>query len=70
MKMDKITSDLIIANVLERWPQTVKVFVKHRMSCPGCFMSCFDTIEDAMRIYILSRETFLREINQSIQNED
>lgn len=64
MKKKPITSDLIIANVLDRWPQTVEVFLEHRMSCLGCYMSCFDTLEDAVQIYALSRDSFLAELNQ------
>lgn len=68
-KPDPITSDLIIADVLDRWPETIDVFLERRMSCPGCFMSCFDTLEDAAETYALDEDAFLRELNLAAQPE-
>ncbi len=67
MKKKPITSDLVIADVLNQWPQTVDVFLEHRMSCPGCYMSRFDTLEDAIQIYALSESAFLQELNCAAQ---
>jgi len=63
MKKKPITSDLIIAEVLDRWPRTIDVFLEHQMSCPGCYMSHFDTLEDAAQTYGLSEDAFLDELN-------
>lgn len=60
---------MIIANVLDRWPQTVAVFLEHRMSCPGCYMSRFDTLEDAIQIYAFAEDVFLRELNRAARLE-
>jgi hybrid cluster-associated redox disulfide protein len=69
MKKKPITSDLIIADVLDLWPQTVDVFLEHQMSCPGCYMSRFDTLEDAIQIYALAESAFLQELNCAAQAE-
>ncbi len=65
MEAKLITSDLIIADVFDRWPETVEVFLDRRMSCPGCFMARFDTLDDALQIYALPEDAFLRELNRS-----
>jgi len=69
MKSELITSDLIIANVLDRWPETIDVFIERRMSCPGCYLSRFDTLEDAAETYGLAEDAFLEELNRAAHPE-
>jgi hybrid cluster-associated redox disulfide protein len=73
-KVDNVTTnltpsmcDLIVGDVLTRWPQTLPVFVRHRMSCLGCGMSRFETISEAAAIYGLPPEGFVVELEQAIQ---
>lgn len=42
---------MIVGDVMERWPQTVEVFVRRRMACPGCVMAPFMTVAEAARSY-------------------
>jgi len=50
---------------MTRWPQTVPVFVRHRMLCVGCLVSPFHTVMDACTEYDLDEETFLAELMQA-----
>lgn len=61
-----ITSNMIIADVLSRWPQTIPVFQKYRMGCVGCVMAPFETIAEAAAIYELSLYRFLEDLNCAI----
>ena len=40
-------SSRIVGDVMERWPQTVPIFNRHRMACPGCAMAPFMTVAEA-----------------------
>ena len=62
----EINVDLIIADVFTNWPETVEVFIKHRMACVGCPMAAFMTLGDAIRIYKLTPESFIEELQASI----
>ena len=42
---------MIVGDVMERWPETVPVFNRRRMSCPGCAMAPFMTVAEAARSY-------------------
>jgi len=44
-------SEMIVAEIMARWPETIHVFVRRRMSCPGCPMAPFMTAADAAREY-------------------
>lgn len=54
--------DMPISEIMDRWPQTVPVFLKHQPQCVGCAMSVFDTIEDAVLVYNIPVEVVLGEL--------
>jgi hybrid cluster-associated redox disulfide protein len=58
--------DLMVAEVLGRWPGTVPVFVRHRLACVGCIMAQFERLADVPRIYGLDEQGFLREVQQAV----
>ena len=64
----KITVDIPIEKILARWPETIPVFLEYRMNCVGCFMSPFDTLEDALAVYGLPTETVLTALNQRVKD--
>ena len=44
-------SNMTVAEVLEKWPETFTVFQEFKTACVGCVMAPFDTIDDVARIY-------------------
>lgn len=57
---------MIITDVLERWPQTATVFHNHAMACVGCAVAPFYTINDATIVYGLPPEQFAEELLEVI----
>lgn len=49
----QINIDMPVAEVMQRWPETVAVFVGRRMACPGCPMAPFMTVAEAARSYTI-----------------
>ena len=54
--------DLSLADLMTKWPQTIPVFVRHKMLCVGCLVSPFHTIADACAEYHLDEDVFLAEL--------
>jgi hybrid cluster-associated redox disulfide protein len=65
-----ITSDLPMHELLEKWPETIPVFLRYRMSCIGCYMSSFDTLEDALKVHGLPIHEVLESLNRSVADSD
>jgi len=65
MKNDTVTTDMFVADVLDRWPQTAKIFQQFKTACVGCAMAPFDTISDVVRIYELNGQEFLQALRQA-----
>ena len=62
-------SSVSVGDIMDRWPQTIPVFIKYQMGCVGCCMAKFETLEDAMQIYHAPKDEFLREINRVIKGK-
>ncbi|GIV68354.1 DUF1858 domain-containing protein [Caldilinea sp.] len=62
-------SQLPVAEVMERWPQTIPVFVRRRMACVGCVMAPFETLAEVATIYNLNLPDLLAELRQRIPDK-
>jgi hybrid cluster-associated redox disulfide protein len=67
MKQSQLEASLTVEELLACWPQTIPVFIRHRMACVGCVMAPFETLAEVAAIYKLDLDSFLRELEQSIQ---
>ena len=63
-------AELMIEEVLTRWPQTADIFHRHNMACVGCPVAGFYTVADAAGVYDLTQEQFLNELMVSIGQEE
>lgn len=62
-----LLTELTVAEVLKRRPETIPVFFRHRMACVGCAMAPFETLADVAAIYGVQLSRFLSELQQTIQ---
>lgn len=58
--------DLTLDQVMQAWPQTVRVFLNYRMLCVGCLINPFHTVTDACREYHLDETDFRRELADAV----
>jgi hybrid cluster-associated redox disulfide protein len=66
---DQILPESTISDLFARWPATILIFMHHRMSCVGCCMARFDTLQDAMVNYRLDPAQFVTELESAIAGE-
>ena len=69
MQNQEITKDTIVFDVMERWPETVKVFLKQKMHCPGCEMAPFETLEEAAAEYNLQVDFLVEALEVAIHEQ-
>jgi hybrid cluster-associated redox disulfide protein len=67
MENVSITPNLVVADLLNSWPQTIPIFIRHRLYCVGCLMSPFDTLSDVVCNYHLPEQSFFAELRQAIE---
>lgn len=69
MEQPQFEANLIVAEVLARWPQTIPVFMRRRMGCVGCAMTPFETLAEVAAIYKLDLDDFLAELRQAVASQ-
>ncbi|MCO6187762.1 DUF1858 domain-containing protein [Rhizobium sp. L1K21] len=58
--------DITLNDLMEKWPQTIPVFMRHRMLCVGCLINPFHTVSDACAEYDLSEDAFVSELVDAV----
>lgn len=61
----KIKVSMTIAEVVSRWPKTIKVFMKHGMSCIGCPIAMNETIAQGAGAHGINLKKMLDELNKA-----
>jgi hybrid cluster-associated redox disulfide protein len=56
---------LLVAEVMRRWPATIRIFLDFRMGCVGCPISSFHDIEEACREHGVDRQAFLAALHRA-----
>ncbi len=56
---------LTVAELLQQRPHALRVFLRHRMACPGCAMAPLETVAEVAWVYRISLEPFLRELTDA-----
>lgn len=60
--------DLNLTAIMERWPQTLPVFIRHKVLCLGCTIAPFHTISDACHEHDLDENRLLGELVAAINS--
>jgi len=61
---------LVVADVMNAWPQTVPIFVARRMACPGCLMAPFMTVTEAALEYGFEPDVLAADLKRAIEKPD
>jgi hybrid cluster-associated redox disulfide protein len=65
-----LSSQMTAAEVMQRWPATIPVFIRHCLACVGCPFAPFETLAEIPAIYSLRPDDFIRELQQTIDSID
>ncbi len=63
---EKIKEEMTLSEVVLKYPETAKVFMKYRMHCIGCSMAMQETIEEGARAHGINTKKLINEINKVI----
>ena len=69
MAEDKITEDMNIKEVIEKYPETISIFAKYNMGCIGCMAATFEKIQDIAKVHGIDVKTFVKDLNEAIQSK-
>ena len=64
----KITENMNIKEVIDKYPETVSVFVKYNMGCIGCIAASFEKIKDIAGVHGVDVNSFVEDLNAAVKN--
>ena len=66
-KEEKITKEMKITGIIEKYPQTISLLLTEGLHCIGCPMAPDETLEEAAKVHGLDLEKLLEELNEIIK---
>ncbi len=63
-----ITKDDKIEDVVERYPETMMVFMKHGLHCVGCHVSAFESIEEGAMVHGINVDALVDDLNRVVSS--
>jgi hybrid cluster-associated redox disulfide protein len=64
--VDTITKDMPIGEVVQKYPQTIEVFLKHGLMCFGCAIARFENVEQGAMAHGIQVETLMKDLNAAV----
>ena len=66
MSEEKITENMNIREVIDKYPETVSVFAKYNMGCIGCIAASFESLKDIAAVHGTDVKAFVKDLNEAI----
>lgn len=66
-----VKKEMLLAEVVERWPETIQVIMDYGLHCVGCYVSSAESIEDGCKVHGMSDIEvghFLRDLNKVVRD--
>jgi hybrid cluster-associated redox disulfide protein len=60
-----ITRDMSITEVVENYPKTAEVFIRHGMHCFGCMAARFENIEQGALAHGIDVDKLMEDLNKA-----
>lgn len=58
-----VAKEMPIGEIVQKWPQTVPVFLKHGLMCFGCAVARFENLEQGARAHRINVDALLKDLN-------
>ena len=64
--MDTIKKDMTIGDIVESYPQTVEVFLRHGLMCFGCAVARFENLEQGAMAHGINVDVLVKDLNAAV----
>lgn len=65
----KLTKDMGIQEVVEKYPQTIPVFFKYGLGCVGCAAARFESIAQGAMVHGIDADALVADLNKAVEEE-
>jgi hybrid cluster-associated redox disulfide protein len=64
--VEPITKEMPIGDVVQKYPQTIEVFLKHGLMCFGCAIARFENVEQGAMAHGINVDTLITDLNAAV----
>ena len=64
--MNTITKEMPIGDVVQNYPQTIEVFLRHGLMCFGCTIARFENVEQGAMAHGINVDTLMKDLNAAV----
>lgn len=64
--MATITKEMSIGEVVQTYPQTIEVFLKHGLMCFGCAIAQFENVEQGALAHGINIDALIADLNTAV----
>lgn len=64
---DKVTKEMGIIEIVQKFPQSLEVFAKYGLGCIGCAAARFENLEAGAKVHGVDPDVMVAEINALIE---
>ena len=64
--MSTITKEMPIGDVVQEYPQTIEVFLKHGLMCFGCAIARFENVEQGATAHGINVDTLIQDLKAAV----
>ena len=64
----KVTKDMPIKEIVDKYPQTITVFMMHGLGCVGCAIANFENLEQGALAHGIDVDKILADLNEAAES--
>jgi hybrid cluster-associated redox disulfide protein len=65
-----ITKDMLILEVIQKYPETLDIFMDHGIGCIGCRAAEYETLEQGISLHGIDVDKFVELLNEKMEAEN
>jgi hybrid cluster-associated redox disulfide protein len=69
MAKEKITEDMTIKEVIDKYPESAMVFMKYQVGCIGCLAASFEKVKDIATVHGIDIKALVKDLNVAVQKK-
>jgi hybrid cluster-associated redox disulfide protein len=65
-QVEPITKEMPIGDVVQKYPETIPVFLQHGLMCFGCAIARFENVEQGAMAHGINVEALMKDLNAAV----
>lgn len=61
-----ITGEMTITEIVQKFPKSIEVFLKHGMHCFGCIAARYENVQQGATAHGIDVESLLKDLNKAV----